>query len=118
MNLSTGQLPAGYGMRAPREEDAEAVVTLLRACDVAIFGEPDMALYERVGMRGIHAITSCGGGSTHERPESGLAARALRPGDAGERARPRHEPVPGAREARRGNHRSFGRVHRGRHRVA
>ena len=28
-------------MRAPREEDAEAVVTLLRACDVAIFGEPD-----------------------------------------------------------------------------
>jgi mycothiol synthase len=28
-------------MRAPRHEDAEAVVTLLRACDVAIFGEPD-----------------------------------------------------------------------------
>src|SRR5882672_2994529 len=41
MNVSTGWLPAGYGMRAPREEDAEAVVTLLRACDVAIFGEPD-----------------------------------------------------------------------------
>jgi len=41
MDLSTRQLPAGYRMRAPREEDAEAVVTLLRACDIAIFGEPD-----------------------------------------------------------------------------
>ena len=28
-------------MRAPRHEDAEAVTDLLRACDVAIFGEPD-----------------------------------------------------------------------------
>jgi mycothiol synthase len=28
-------------MRAPRHEDAEAVVTLMRACDVVVFGEPE-----------------------------------------------------------------------------
>ena len=41
MDLSTKELPAGHTMRAPRHEDAEAVVALLRACDVVIFGEPD-----------------------------------------------------------------------------
>ncbi len=41
MNPSMTRLPPDFAIRAPRQEDAEAVVALLRACDVAIFGEPD-----------------------------------------------------------------------------
>lgn len=41
MNPSTTSLPRGFAIRAPLREDAEAVVALLRACDIVVFGEPD-----------------------------------------------------------------------------
>jgi len=34
MDPSIMTLPEGYTIRAPRHEDAEAVVALLRACDM------------------------------------------------------------------------------------
>jgi mycothiol synthase len=41
MSLSTKLLPPGFVIRAPREEDAQAVADLMRACDIANYGVPD-----------------------------------------------------------------------------
>ncbi len=41
MSLSTKVLPPGFKIRAPRLEDAQAVADLMRACDIANYGEPD-----------------------------------------------------------------------------
>jgi len=44
MEQATKHLPPGFRIRAPLHEDAEAVTELLRACDTAIFGEPDTSI--------------------------------------------------------------------------
>ena len=39
--LTIDNLPKGFLIRAPGHDDAEAVADLMRACDIANFGEPD-----------------------------------------------------------------------------
>jgi mycothiol synthase len=42
--LAIDNLPKGFLIRAPGHDDAEAVADLMRACDIAAFGEPDTSV--------------------------------------------------------------------------
>lgn len=40
----TGELPSGYLLRRPLDQDAEAVLALMVACDLEMLGEPDSTI--------------------------------------------------------------------------
>ena len=44
MDLTIDNLPGGFPIRAPGHDDAEAVADLMRACDIANYGEPDTSV--------------------------------------------------------------------------